>query len=256
MSDAKLKVKPFLAGTGQVDQRDAITRLTLPATSREIYTDAQLDDYAGMPRRLFPHRPPIRLSIRARFSSEALIGTAGFGLWNHPFTPNRGLPTLPRAIWFFYASPPSNMQLALDVKGYGWKAAMIDATRPSALAMIPLAPIILVLNRSRKFYRRVWPIVQRWLSIAEQALPNDLMLDWHTYTIDWGIRRARFSIDDRCVWETDRSPRGPLGFVAWIDNQFAVVTPRGQLKSGLLDIPHAQWLEIKTSEVSRNTSEV
>jgi hypothetical protein len=41
--------------------------------------------------------------------------------------PGNPIP-LPRAIWFFYASPPSHMDLALDVPGYGWKAAMIDAT--------------------------------------------------------------------------------------------------------------------------------
>ena len=48
--------------------------------------------------------------------------------------PGGGMPTLPRAIWFFYGSLPSNMSLALDVPGYGWKAATIDALRPSALA--------------------------------------------------------------------------------------------------------------------------
>jgi hypothetical protein len=253
-------LRPFLDGAGQIDQTDSITRLTLPSASRGQYSDAQLDDYAaarqGVPRRAFPHRPPFRFSICARFSGEAIIGTAGFGLWNHPFAPSGGMPALPRALWFFYASPPSNMQLALDVDGYGWKAATIDATTPAALAMIPFAPIVLLLNRSRKLYHRLWPVVQRKLRIEEKLLPNEMMLEWHTYSIDWGIDRAQFSVDDRIVLETDRSPRGPLGSVIWIDNQFAVVTPTGRVKFGLLDVQQAQWLEIKTSEALRRASEV
>src|SRR5512147_1133048 len=136
-----IDVKPFLAGSGQIEG----TRLVLPGEARERYSDAQLDDYGFPSARSFLHRPPFSLSMRARFSSQNILGTAGFGLWNHPFAPNGGLPRLPRALWFFYASPPSNMQLALDVPGFGWKAAAIDATRPSALALIPFAPLSLLL---------------------------------------------------------------------------------------------------------------
>jgi hypothetical protein len=234
-------LKPFLAGTGQID-RD---RLLLPNATRDRYSDAQLDDYALLPRRLFPHRPPFRLSLQARFSRSAIIGTAGFGLWNQPFAPGGGLPALPRALWFFYASPPSDMQLALDVPGYGWKAAAIDATRPSALALAPFAPLVLLLNRFRRFYRRAWPIVQRGLRIEEKSLPLDLMSDWHTYSIEWQIDRAVLSVDGHVVLETDRPPRGRMGFVAWIDNQYAIVTPIGRRGFGLLDVPALQWMEVK-----------
>ena len=237
-------MKPFIAGHGQVTQIDSITRLSLPKTDKSIYSDAQLDNYAGLPRRLFPQRPPVYLSLRARFSSENILGTAGFGFWNHPFAPNSGSPTLPRALWFFFASPPSNMQLALDVPGFGWKAAAIDATRPAALAIAPLAPLVLLLNQSRKIHRKIWPFVQRRLHIAEQPLDLSIMSAWHSYSIDWQTNRVQFRIDDQIVLNTDRSPRGPLGFVAWLDNQFAVVTPRGQINFGLLNIDHEQWLEI------------
>jgi hypothetical protein len=242
-------LQPFLAGTGQIEQIDSIMRLTLPNASRETYADAQLDDYAGRSRRSFPHRPPARFAIRARFSSDAIIGTAGFGLWNHPFAPGSGRPALPRALWFFYASPPSNMQLALDVPGRGWKAAVIDATKPSALLLLPFAPIALVLNQSLKMYRRLWPFVQRNLSIAEESLPTEWMPDWHDYAIDWEMNRARMRVDERVVLETERPPHGSMGFVMWIDNQYAIVTPQGRLKFGLLDALQPQWLEIKTSEV-------
>jgi hypothetical protein len=233
--------KPFLAGTGQIDQG----RLLLPGATRDHYADAQFDDYAQLPRRSFPHRPPFRLALQARFSSASIMGTAGFGLWNQPFAPGGGRPALPHALWFFYASPPSNMQLALDVPGFGWKAAAIDATRPATLALAPFAPLVLMLNRSRTFYRRVWPIVQRGLRIAEQSLPPDLMLDWHTYAIEWQIDRAVLSVDDRIVLETHHPPQGRMGFVAWIDNQYAIVTPTGRLGFGLLAVSAPQWLEIK-----------
>ena len=233
--------KPFLTGRGQLDG----TRLVLPTASHERYSDAQLDDYGFPPPRSFPHRPPFSLSMRARFSSQRIAGTAGFGLWNHPFAPNGGWPRLPRALWFFYASPPSNMQLALDVPGFGWKAAAIDATRPSAWALIPFAPLSLLLNRSARLYRRTWPIVQRGLRIAERPLPLDLMSDWHMYSIEWETNRARLSVDGEIVLETSRPPLGSMGFVIWIDNQFAVVTPTGTLRFGLLDVAEPQWLEVE-----------
>jgi len=236
-----LDLKPFLAGTGQIDH----DRLLLPNATRERYSDAQLDDYAGLPRRLFPNRPPFRVSIQARFSSSSIIGTAGFGLWNHPFAPGGGLPALPRALWFFYASPPSDMQLARDVPGFGWKAAAIDATRPSALALAPLALPVVLLNRSQRFYRRIWPIIQRGLRIEEKSLPLDLLPDWHTYSIEWQTDRAVLSVDGHVVLETTRPPQGRMGFVAWLDNQYAIVTPKGRLGFGLLDVPRPQWLEIK-----------
>jgi hypothetical protein len=244
MADSRWQMKSFIAGTGQVDRMDSITRLSLPKADRSIYSDAQLDNYAGLARRMFPQRPPVHLSLRARFSSENILGTAGFGFWNHPFAPNSGLPTLPRAVWFFFASPPSNLQLALDVPGFGWKAATIDAARPSGLALAPLAPLVLLLSQSRKLYRKIWPFVQRCLRIAEQPIDPAIMREWHTYSIDWQIDRVQLSIDDRPILNADRAPRGPLGFVAWIDNQFAIVTPRGRINFGLLQIDQAEWLEI------------
>jgi hypothetical protein len=243
------QARPFIAGSGSVQNGENVVRLTLPQASRDRYADAQLDDYAARPRPVFVHRPPLRLSVEARFSSPAILGTAVFGFWNHPFAPGGGMPTLPRALWFFYASPPSDMQLALDVPGHGWKAATIDATRLSALAIAPLAPLAALMNRSRRVYRRTWPMVQRALCIDEQSLPVELMPDWHTYTIDWESNRVTFGIDKERVLSTERAPRGPLGFVAWIDNQFAIVTPTGHVQFGLLAANQSQWLELRSAEV-------
>jgi len=245
MNDVELKVKPYLTGTGRLEVRGELARLILPAATHAVYSDAQLDDHASAPDRSLIHRPPLRATIRARFSGTTMPGPAGFGFWNHPLlAPTNPVP-LPRAIWFFYASAPSHMDLALDVPGFGWKAAMIDATTLGALAMTPLALPVMLLNRSERWYRRVWPVVQRNLTIREKLLPLDLMPEWHTYTIEWGRHHARLLVDDAIVLETDRAPRGPMCFVAWMDNRLAVVTPTGTFQFGLFPIEQPQWLEIE-----------
>ena len=253
---------PFLAGGGRIEATPGGARLVLPAASSARYADAQLDDYAGLPRRRFPHRPPLRLSLRARFLPEGphhpspvtrdtLTGTAGFGFWNNPFGAQSKLPAPPQAVWFFYASPPSDMPLALGVPGHGWKAACLDAGSASALVWAPLAPAVMLACRAPKLYRAVWRRVQRALGICERSLAFEQgdMADWRAYEIDWRRDGARWRVDGETVLETERAPRGPLGFVAWIDNQYAIVTPQGKFRFGLLDSPFEQWLEVAEVEV-------
>jgi hypothetical protein len=223
-------------------------RLLTAGARRGAYADAQIDDYAGRARRRFDWRPPLRLTVRAR-ASGPLAGTAGFGFWNNPFSPLGGAPALPSAIWFFLASPPSEMPLAQGVPGHGWKAACIDATRPAALAWAPLALPVLALNHAPALYQRIWPHVQRGLRVAEAPIAP-LGQQWREYAIEWRVESARFLIDGRSVLETDRPPRGPLGFVAWVDNQWMVATPRGRFGWGLLDA-EAQWLDLALLRVER-----
>jgi len=254
----------FLVGGGRSQATPDGTRLSLPPISSARYADAQLDDYTGLRRGRYPHRPPLRLSLRARFSHDSLppsspvtrhtlTGSAGFGFWNNPFGPQSKVPALPQAIWFFCASPPSDMPLALGVPGHGWKAACIDAGRPSALAWAPLAPLAMLACRSARLYRAVWPRIQRALRISEGPLAfrEGDMTDWHTYELEWRRDGARWWVDGEIALETDRSPRGPLGLVAWIDNQYAVVTPQGKFEFGLLDAPFEQWMEVSELSVVR-----
>ena len=42
----------------------------------------------------------------------------------------------------------------------------------------------------------------------------------------------------------DVSPRGALGLVIWIDNQYMIVTPQGRLGHGLMEFEHEQYLEV------------
>ena len=259
--------REFLVGGGRIRIDGASTRLILPPATAKQYSDAQLDDYAGLPRSAYPHRPPARLSLKARFShrlerrpalavaSTALVGTAGFGFWNNPFGAQSSTPAFPQALWFFYASPPSEMALAFCVPGFGCKAACIDAGRASALAWIPLAPLVVLASRSSRLYRALWPRAQRSLAIHERllAMREGESTDWHRYELEWRRDGACWRVDGETQLETDRSPRGPLGLVAWIDNQYARVTPQGSLRFGLLDVQCEQWLELAEVDVTSGT---
>lgn len=231
---------------GRLEQgENALRFVNSNATSKRI-AEAQIDDYQGLPRRRFRHRPPLTLTVRARFSHPAgqLKGTAGFGFWNDPFMMT-GLraPTLPRAIWFFYASPPSDMKLALDVPGCGWKAATVDALRLPFFLLAPLAPLAIPLMNVRPLYRAWWPAWQRSMGVREALLDVE-MTDWHTFVIEWGEQRSQFLVDGRVVLPDAPSPRGPLGLVIWLDNQYMVATPWGRFRYGLLDVPEAQRMEV------------
>ena len=211
------------------------------------YSNAQIDDHTEGPRRRFPWQPPLRLTVRARFSHPAakLKGTAGFGFWNDPFLMSgKRLPALPRAIWFFHASPPSEIKLEPKLPGHGWQAVTVDALRPAALLLAPMAlPAVLLMN-IRPLYRALWPPIQHATHVS-QALLEASMEEWHTYIVDWGTRRSQFIVDGRLVAGPVPSPGGPLGFVMWLDNQYMVVTPQGRLGWGVLEITERQWMEVQ-----------
>lgn len=240
-------------GGGCVTVDNGVLRLEKHRTTTDVYTNAQIDDYQQLPRRNFLWHPPLSFSIRARFSHDganSLSGTMGFGFWNDPFMMT-GLrkPAPPRAIWFFYSSPPSNMQLALGVPGYGWKAATIDAQRIPFFLLLPTAPIAVPLMHINPIYELLWPIAQRVINVSEELIQQP-MSRWHTYRIEWLPQTAAFFIDDSLVLECNTPPRGPLGLVIWIDNQYMVVTPQGRIGHGLVESEQVErmeidWLQIK-----------
>ena len=221
-------------------------RLVHADASAEGYTDAQLDDYQGLARSRFLWRPPLSMRVRARFSHEKdeLRGTAGFGFWNDPFMMTGWrFPTLPRAVWFFFSSPPSNMVLDPALPGRGWKAMALDALRLRFVASLPLLPVVAALMNVRTLRRRIWPPFQRAIRGAESVLDVD-MKTWHIYELSWMPETVSFSVDGRTVLSAAPSPAGPLGFVVWLDNQYAAITPWGKLGYGLLETAGRQWLEL------------
>ncbi len=231
-------------GAGHIEYGEGIRLVVEGATSTK-YGDSQIYDYAGLQRRDFMCRPPLRMTVRAWAShnAESLKGTAGFGFWNQPVMPGQRLPRLPRAVWFFFASPPSNMAFARGIPGHGWKAATLDATRLPFLLLAPTAPLGFLLMRIPALYDRLWPVGQ-WAIGASEAVLNADLRQPHTYRLDWLRSSVHFFVDDRLVHRAPYTPRGPLGFIAWLDNQYAVVTAQGQLGMGLVDIPERQWLAL------------
>ncbi len=238
-------------GGGQVNPQSGQLWLTNPPTPASDYSDAQISDYTDHD---FAWRPPLRLTVRAYATPgpDLLRGTAGFGFWNQPFMPGQIGWRLPQAVWFFFSSPPSDIQLAQDVPGPGWKAAAINARRWQFLALAPAAPIGVLLMRIPALYRRLWPIGQQAIGVSEHLLAGELLCAPHTYTLDWRPDGVTFRVEDEVVHEAPCAPRGPLGFVAWIDNQYAVVTPQGRFGFGLLPVEGAQSLVLEHISIEKS----
>jgi hypothetical protein len=236
----------WLQGAGRLESSDSTIRLVTQDAQAGVYSDAQLDDYhAGLTdlKRQWLWRPPLQMQVRARASSRSLTGTAGFGFWNDPFTLSGSVTALPEAVWFFYASPPADMALVPGVPGRGWKAAVVHAARVEAVLLgVPTAMAVLwarLTGRAQAAAR--W--VQR-ISGAHEILLHLDWTDWHTYRLEWRRDAATFRVDGDVILRAPDPPRGPLGFVTWVDNQFAVATPRGRFRFGTLDAPGRQWIEL------------
>lgn len=233
-------------GQGSVDQTPGMLRLTIPASLNAIYHDAQVTDYRLEEGGRW--RPPLHMTVSAQ-AQGVLRGTAGFGFWNHPYVAGKLRLRLPQAIWFFFSSPPNNMRLAQGVPGPGWKAATFNARRWQFITLAPGAPLGFLMMRVPALYQRLWPVGQRAIGVSEQLLDPALLNEQHTYSIDWLPQHVSFRVDNRLVHEAPVSIKGPLGFVAWVDNQYAVVTPQGQFGYGLLTTEHAQTLLLDRIQV-------
>ncbi len=246
-------------GGGTLELSNSVLRMSFESARQGQYSDAQIDDYGNLLRANFPWRPPLRMQVIARSSlpaatsshtgesTDILRGTAGFGFWNYPFSVQGAILTLPEAVWFFYASPPSNMALVPGIPGWGWKAQVVHSIRSGALAAtVPLAATIafgLLTGDTRP--------AARWMqkvSGAYEALLQVEMTEWHSYTLEWHRNEASFWVDDTLVLRAPQSPTRPLGFVAWLDNQYALATPRGVLRFGTIS-SGPQWLEMDSVKI-------
>lgn len=228
-------------GGGRVDDGPTL-RLALPAGAAD-YADAQLDDLSGVPRHALRWRPPLTLRLRARYGpvQPAAVGTAGFGFWNAPYgDPRRRWPALPVATWFFYAAAPNSLPFLHH--NTGWFAATIDMRRARALPGALLALPLLLANHSARVRQTVWPRVLRLFGVACVPLAWPAA-QWQTFVLDWRADGCRFAVDGRPLLVAP-APAGPLGFVAWIDNQYLRATPTGRLAAGITPTPAVQWLEM------------
>ncbi len=250
-------LQPHLLGGGRAEKNDVGGfQLSIPPTSSG-YADAQLDDYGSLSRSDFPWAAPLGLRLRSRASHPSPPGTLGFGFWNDPFGISlsgagsvRRFPAAPQALWFFYGSKPNDFSFADGVEGSGWKAATLRSVRYPAVLLVP--------GGAAAFLLASLPLLRRWIvpMVRRQAAATEVVLDapldeWHEYALTWAADGAIFEVDGEIVAETNIVPHGPLGFVAWIDNQYAVLSEAKGIRFGLLPTTEEYSLEIQGLEVKR-----
>jgi hypothetical protein len=225
-------------------------RLEIPVGPAGKYRLAQLDDYTHYSRWHFPWMPPLSLALCARASDNYIPGTWGFGLWNDPFSfsigfggGTRRLPALPNAIWFFFASPKNHLSLRDDLPNNGNLAAIFQSPNSASYLLIPgvLFLPLLFLSPMARLMRRLGRRVIQQEAISFTA---DLT-EWHQYGLVWEAHQIYLTLDGQKILESPLSPRGPLGLVLWIDNQFFAWAPNGRINYGNLETVRPAWIEIK-----------
>jgi hypothetical protein len=237
-------------GVVAYDEAAGRARLTVPMTPAHRYTNAQLDDYhnlgeRGPRRRPFTRAQPLRLSLRARASHADPVGTLGFGFWNEPFSITGSVLAAPSVVWFFYASPPSDMALVHGVPGRGWKAATLTTGRWPNLLLAPGALAAVLLTRLPGLGRPIMDLARRFIQASEAPLSDVALDQWHSYALDWRASQARFVVDGVERLCAPTPSRKPLGFVMWIDNQYAIASADGHFGFGIRPLAEPQWLEVE-----------
>jgi hypothetical protein len=221
--------------------------LEIPAGTAVSYRLAQLDDTSGLARERFAHHEIFTLALRARAAARGLPGTWGFGFGNEPFGFGLGqggglrLPAMPNAAWFFHASADNYLSLRDDLPASGFLAQVFQA--PPTWPFLPFAPGLVLL---------AWPAAARLLRKVARVLVREagsgVELDtseWHRYRIDCAGDWACFEVDEQVVLQTAFMPRGRLGLVLWIDNQYAAFAPDGRIRAGFQENLHPAWVEIE-----------
>jgi hypothetical protein len=236
---------------GQVEGPEGdVLCLSLPELNEERYSLAQLDDYMHLTRGQFPHQPPFRMKLEARVSNADLPGTWGFGLWNDPFSVGsltggvkRLLPVLPNAAWFFYGSRENHLTLQDDVPASGFHMKTFRSPLvPSIFSIlaVPVSPFLLCSWTARIIRRTARALVQEDAHVIKMDVT-----DWHSYGLIWERERVRFTVDDTRIFQTANAPKGRMGLVIWIDNQYFSFTSKGHIKFGSLRSTTEAILEIR-----------
>ncbi len=232
----------FATGRADIVQQPGLIKFVLEGAEQDLLSDAEIDDHRTAPRHRLPWKPPLRMTVRARMSHPTgrLLGTAGFGFWNDPFDWIGNVQVPPNALWFFYASPQSDMAFVPNVPGHGWKAAVLNGGRADRLTMA-LGNFFFRLPGMSKL---IFHLAQTRISAYERVLEEVSLTDWHDYTIDWLPHEARFEVDGREVCRASSPPTVPMGFVAWMDNNCAAMGPGREFAFGRMRIEQQQWMEL------------
>jgi hypothetical protein len=213
-----------------------------PAGSLSV---AQYDDYINRTRANYAWRAPVTLRTRLRAShpSGDLLGTAGIGFWNN-MAPlwNTRMEVYPNWIWFYYASPQSNIALTSGPTS-GWKASIVHGGKGGSLAM----------TLSDQLLKLPWlgkALAGMRMPAQEAALDDVDFTQWRELCIEWQPDVIRFQVDGRTVLEAAVRAAMPLGFVTWLDNNYAAVDTSGKFNVGNLAVPQRQTLELQYLEIS------
>ena len=238
----------FCIGHANIETERGIARFVVDGAEDGQLSDAEIDDHRTVPRERLMWQPPLRLSVRARMSHRAgeMLGTAGFGFWNDPFDWVGNVQAPPNALWFFYASPQSDMTFDPSARGNGWKAAMLNAGRADPATMA-IGNFVFNLPGMSKL---VFKLAQTRINAHEKILDDIVLTDWHDYRIDWRVDAARFYVDGAEVLIAPNPPRMALGFVAWVDNNAAVMGPGRDFDFKRIAIGQRQWMELAHVRIS------
>ena len=230
----------FAVGRAWVQEEAGTARFAVGPAPGGSLSDAELNDFRLFARGRWPWRAPLRLTVRARASHDAeqLVGTAGFGFWNAPFTLDGDAVDSPQAGWFFHASPPSHMSMTAGGAGCGWRAQVLTAT-PVPGWMVTLGNVVWSLAPLRPLLYRA---AQTQVGGGERLVDAPLS-EWHTYRIDWQPTHITFWVDERQIHHVQARVRGPLGFVAWLDNSMLRLR-EGEFAFANLAVPEREWFEL------------
>lgn len=244
------KLQPIVTSESIVTpKKNGHWHLEIPAGPAGQYRLAQLDDYSHLSRSAFRWHPPLSMEIRARASDQTIPGTWGFGFWNDPFSLSLGmgggtrrLPCLPNALWFFFASPQNHLSIYDHLPSNGALAATFASASLSSVLLAlgsPLLPLMVFRSTARLLRR----IARRWISQDSTSINVDVV-QWHLYKLIWGDEVITFELDGQTVMQTRITPRGPLGFLVWVDNQYAALPADGKFSYGTLEHSEPTWIEI------------
>jgi hypothetical protein len=235
----------------KVEESEAgLWHLSIPPGQPNQYRWAQLEDYSNIPRARFAWQPPVRLECSARVSHNPHPGTWGFGFWNDPFSASmkiKGagfrLPALPNAAWFFYASPESQLSLQANQEACGLLAAVFRSPLIPSWVFIPaylLSPLLFIHAVSR--------LARKFLAGIVNDEFTNLEIDptqWNRYRLEVLKDRVEAYVNGNLAFRSSHVPRGHLGALVWIDNQYAGFSPDGRIQAGLLENGEPAWLEVK-----------
>jgi hypothetical protein len=162
----------------------------------------------------------------------------------------RFLPVLPNAAWFFFGSEQNYLSLHDDQTGNGFHVKTFRSPLlPSVFSLfgLPVLPF-LIFPLGRRLIRRL----ARCLIKEDGKKLGIDYTSWQEYRLNWQKTQVIFSVNGENFFTTKVVPRGRLGIVIWIDNQYFRFDDEGRIKFGFLSLPSEQWMAIRNYNLLTN----